>query len=501
MMKNKIKKLIEFYKDAGYSKKFTVLFVIIELTAIAELVIVPNIIKRILNIEIPRENINGLIALGIIYIIYLIIQCYLILKHCNIRCILKRKIQRNLREKVFNKLQEVKKKFYDDNEMGVIMQFLQSDTKDAGALFPEIITEMFFMGLVRFSIIAIFLMFIDLRITLYILGIYIIGFFITIYFNKKTMKIINEIRKINIEIYSHINEGVYGFLTIKILNIIDKKEKELENKLKEYNKSNNKLEKIVSKYNNIFLFITSFSTAIIIYYAGIDVMQRISTYAKIMLLMEYGTNQLKYEFNWFIEHLTDFNKSFFTYSKILDFINLNDVEDLETGEELESINSIEFNKVYFSYNENQKNIINFNLKLEQGEKIALVGKTGSGKTTITSLLCRFYEPMKGEILINDKNYNEYKISSLRKKIGYVMQEVQIFPNTIIDNIRYVNEKISITEIKNIFKKLKLHNKIEQLENGYNTDIYNNPEILSTRRKATNKFCENNGDRYRCNYFG
>lgn len=500
-MKNKIKKLKELYIDAGYHKKFIILFIIIEITAIAEIIIVPYIIKRILNIEIPKENVKGLMILGIIYIIYLIIQCYLVLKHCNIRCILKRKIQRNLKEKVFNKLQEVKKKFYDDNEIGIIMQFLQSDTSEAGELFPEIITEMLFMGLARFSIVAIFLMFIDLKITLYILVIYIIGFFITIYFNKKTIKIISEIRKINIDIYSCMNEGVYGFLTIKILDIIDKKEKELENKLTEYNQSNNKLEKIIAKYNNIFLFITSFTTAIIIYYAGIDVMQGISSYSKIVLLMEYGTNQLKYEFNWFIQHLTDFNKSFFAYSKILDFINMTDVEDLESGEELENINSIQFKNVYFSYNENQKNIENFCLNLEQGEKVALVGKTGSGKTTITSLLCRFYEPIKGEILINNnKNYQKYKISSLRKRIGYVIQETEIFPNTIIDNIRYVNKDITIDEIKDIFVKLKLHNKIEDLKDGYNTDIYSNPDVLSTRRETIDKFCKDNGNRCRCNYF-
>lgn len=499
-MKDKIEKLKELYTDVGYHKGFIILFIIIETTAIAEIIIIPYIIKRILNIEIPNKNIIGLIILGSIYTIYLIIQCYLILKHCKIRCILKRKIQKDLREKAFNKLQGVKKKFYDDNEIGTIMQFLQSDTSEASKLFPEIITEMLFMGLARFSIITIFLMFIDLKIALYILGVYIIGFFITIYFNKKTVKIINEIRKINIDIYSYINEGVYGFLTIKILNIINKKEKELEDKLIEYNISNNKLEKIIARYNNIFLFITSFTTAIIIYYVGIDVMQGISSYAKIMLLMEYGTNQLKYEFNWFIKHLTDYNKSFFAYSKILDFLNINDVEDLESGEELENISSIRFKNVYFSYNSNQKNIKDFCLNLEHGEKVALVGKTGSGKTTITSLLCRFYEPIKGEILINNKNYKKYKISSLRKRIGYVMQEVEIFPNTIIDNIKYINKDISIEEIKDIFKKLKLHNKIENLEYGYNTDIYNNPDILSTRRKTINKFCKNNGNRHRCNYF-
>lgn len=203
---------------------------------------------------------------------------------------------------------------------------------------------------------------------------------------------------------------------------------------------------------------------------------------------------MKYELTWFTRHLTVFNRSFLAYSKIIEFLNREDVEDLEKGEKLEKINEVEFKNVYFSYNDNQKNIEKFSMKLEENKKVALVGKTGSGKTTIANLLCRFYEPQKGEIQINNKDYKSYSISSIRKKIGYVMQEVQILPNTIIDNIRYVNKNITIKEIQNILKRLKLHDKILELENGYNTDIYNNAEILSTRRKANAKLCKGYGSR-------
>ena len=125
--------------------------------------------------------------------------------------------------------------------------------------------------------------------------------------------------------------------------------------------------------------------------------------------------------------------------------------------------------------------------MDENKKVALVGKTGAGKTTITGLLCRFYEPIKGEILINGINYKEYNLESLRKRIGYVMQEVEIFPNTIIDNIRYSNKNITVENIEKIFKKLKLHDKIVELEKGYETDIYNNPDILSTGEKQLINF--------------
>ena len=481
-----IDKLKEMYKVSGYNKQFIILIVIIIVTTIIEMISIPYITKRIIDISIPSGNIKLLIIWGCVYIIFLLISCYFILKHCNIRKILERLIQKDLREKIFNKIGQVKTKFFDENDTGVILQFLQTDVNDAGKLFANVIVEMYLMGLIRFSIVVIFLIFIDVKITLIILSIYIIGYGVTLFFNRKTISLINKIRKINMEIYSKVNEGVQGFLTIKILNIINKKENELKELLQEYSILNNKLEKTVSEYNNIFSFIVSLCLVVIIYYGGIKVVQGCMAYVEIMLLIQYS-GSLKLKFNWFIKHLTNFNKSFVAFSKILEFLNLENIEILEEGKELQEINMIEFSKVYFSYTGYEKNIEDFSVILNRGEKLALIGRTGSGKTTIANLLCRFYEPVEGKIIINGDDYLSYSISSLRNKIGYVMQDVSIFPNTIIDNIKYVNKDITEEEIYDIFKKLKLHDKIMKLEDGYNTDIFCNPDILSTGEKQMINF--------------
>lgn len=485
-MKNKIKQIKVMYKESGYHKEFSILFIIIVGAAILDIITIPYITRKIVDVAIPEHNIKVLIISGSIYIIFLSISCYLTLIHCDMRSILERKIQRDLREKVFNKMQVIKTKFYDENDTGVILQFLQSDVNEAGKMFADVITEMVFMGIIRFTIYAIFLMFVDLKITLFILLLYVIGYLVTVYFNKKTIKLIDNIRQVNAEIYSKVNEGIQGFLTIKILNIIKKKEKELERLLKEYEITNNKLEKDISIYNNLFAFIVSLSTTIIIYFAGIKLTNGIMAYVEIMLLIEFS-GSLDFEFKWVIRHLTNFNKSFISFSKILEFLKLDNVEDLENGENLESINSIEFSNVQFSYTGYEKNIRKLNLTLKKDEKIALVGRTGSGKTTIVNLLCRFYEPVKGKIKINDENYLKYSISSLRKKIGYIMQDVYIINGTIADNIRYVNKDIKDAEIQNIFKKLKIHEKILQLKDGYNTNINNDTDILSTGEKQMINF--------------
>ncbi len=470
----------------GHHNKFIQLFLLIVATVIIEIILVTYLTKKIINIEIPNRNIKGVIIYSILYIIIILTQSYMVLKHCDMRCILERIMQGELRDKVFKKLQKVNTKFYDDNSTGTILQFMQNDINDAGRLFPDIIVEMYFMGLVRFLIIAFFLMLIDVKVTSLIMGLYIVGYVITVYFNKKTVKEINEIRNINIQIYSLINEGIQGFLTIKTLEIIKKKIQELEKKLNEFTLKNKNLEKIVGMYNSIFTFITSLATPLIIIFTGNNIIKGLATYAEIMLLIDYSAN-LKYEFNWFIKHLTDFNKAFISYSKILSFLELENVEDVNKGQELKEINSIEFKNINFSYNENQKAIKEFNLKINENDKIALVGKTGSGKSTITNLLCRFYEPTDGKILINGNDYRKFSIASLRNNIGYIMQDVQIVPYTIIDNIRYVNKEIKENEIETIFKKLKLHDKIISLKDGYNTNIFNNIDILSSGERQLISF--------------
>lgn len=485
-MKDKIKQIQEMYKVSGYHKQFIVLFTIIVGTAILDIITIPYITKQMIDIDIPESNIKALIIWGCIYIIFLLISCYLTLKHCDMRSILERKISRDLREKIFNKMQEIKTKFYDENDTGVILQFLQADVSESGKMFADIITEMIFMGVIRFIIYSIFLMFVDLKITLIILLLYIIGYLVTIYFNRKTINLINKIRKVNIDIYNKVNEGVQGFLTIKILNIIQKKEEELKKLLKEYEIVNNKLEKNVAIYNNLFAFIVSLSTAIIIYFAGIKVIDGVMAYVEIMLLIEYS-GSLDFEFKWFIRHLTDFNKSFISFSKLLSFLKSDNVENIEIGENLEKINKIEFSNVQFSYTGYEKNVKDFNFKLNKMEKLALVGRTGSGKTTIVNLLCRFYEPVKGKIKINDIDYLEYSIASIRNKIGYVMQDTYILSGTIIDNIKFVNNNITDEEIQDIFKKLKLHDKIMKFKDKYNTDISKNSEILSTGEKQMINF--------------
>ncbi len=125
--------------------------------------------------------------------------------------------------------------------------------------------------------------------------------------------------------------------------------------------------------------------------------------------------------------------------------------------------------------------------VNNNDKIAVVGRTGCGKTTLVNLLCKFYDVTKGEILINGKNINNYTLNSLRSNIGYVMQDVVIFEGNIYDNINYANKNISKEQIENICKKLGLHEKIMSFSEGYELNLNQNKDLFSLGEKQMINF--------------
>ena len=152
----------------------------------------------------------------------------------------------------------------------------------------------------------------------------------------------------------------------------------------------------------------------------------------------------------------------------------------ENFESLEG--DIKFNHVSFSYLEGIEVLHDLNLHIEKGTSLAIVGETGSGKSTTVNLLCRFYEPSKGNILIDDINYKERSVGWLRSNIGYVQQTPFIFKGTIIDNIRYGKLDASEEDIIRVCKELDIHDFIMSLKDGYHTFLKDGGNELSQGQK-------------------
>ncbi len=193
------------------------------------------------------------------------------------------------------------------------------------------------------------------------------------------------------------------------------------------------------------------------------------------------TNQYSKPFNEISNVTAEYENAKASLRRINDFLNLND--DINEGEnEISDIETIEFKDMSFAYNENQRLIENFNLLIKKGQKVAIVGPTGAGKTTLINLLMRFYDPISGDISINGQSYLTIKKESLRQNVGMVLQDTWIFTGTIMDNIRYFNRDASEEEVKEAAKKAHADIFINTLPEGYLTRVSNRSGLSEGQRQ-------------------
>lgn len=193
------------------------------------------------------------------------------------------------------------------------------------------------------------------------------------------------------------------------------------------------------------------------------------------------TNQYSKPFNEISNVTAEYENAKASLRRINDFLNLND--DVNEGHKtIDNIKSIEFKDMSFAYRENQKLIENFNLKIKRGQKVAIVGPTGAGKTTLINLLMRFYDPVSGDIYVNDQSYLGIQKQSLRQNVGMVLQDTWIFTGTIMDNIRYFKRDAGEEEVKEAAHKAHADIFINTLPNGYLTEVTNRSGLSEGQRQ-------------------
>ena len=193
------------------------------------------------------------------------------------------------------------------------------------------------------------------------------------------------------------------------------------------------------------------------------------------------TNQYTKPFNEISGVANEYESAKASFRRINDFLNLNN--DLDEGiDEINDIEFISFKDMSFSYDPNKKLIENFSLDIKKGQKVAIVGPTGAGKTTLINLLMRFYDPLSGDIYINDKPYQKYEKASLRSNIGMVLQDTWIYSCTILDNIRYLKKDASEEEVIEAAKKAHVDIFIETLPDKYQTIVSNKSGLSEGQRQ-------------------
>ena len=294
------------------------------------------------------------------------------------------------------------------------------------------------------------------------------------------------------ELQAHISS--ISLETLNNIDIVQSLNNE-EEALKTFNKENDILQKegVVASFSaswvNPSTRLVTNTIYVIIGVVGIIMLSYESQLLPLFAVMSIGrlssflsyTNQYTKPFNEISNVTNEYEAAKASFRRINDFLNIDD--DINEGvDTINDINTIAFKDMSFSYDINKKLIENFSLNIKKGQKVAIVGPTGAGKTTLINLLMRFYDPLSGEILINDKSYLKINKTSLRGNIGMVLQDTWIYTGSILDNIRYLKQDASIEEVKEAAKKAHADIFIETLPNKYETLVSNKSGLSEGQRQ-------------------
>ena len=475
----------EMFKYGNFQKRIVITFIEYMITSIIWIIIDQYMTYSLFDDAIAKENIKLVIFLSILMIVKIITNIAEGILNCILRHHLQRDFSHYARNDIYKKIINSKVEFFDKSNTGELVELVMNDSGNFSTFFTQygLQTSSYLVKTITYLII---LLFVDLKLAAILAISYVIANGALIVSNKKTFSIINEIRKLNISITKWITEQINGYEIIKSMQFEEKRLDKMKELIDTYNNESNKLDKIVRKYIFIYDFFSLLTTLFVVWIGGLDILSGVITYGALMIFVN-GTSTIKHFLDVFIRSINSLNSSYISFVKILkfnnDFLPENDCGKLS----LEKINNIQIENLNFSYNENKQILNNINIEVGSNDKIAIIGKTGSGKTTLVNLLCRFYELKDGTIKINGQDYKKYELSDLREQIGYVMQDVVIFEGNVFENINYANKKVSEEEIINICKKLNLHNKIISLEKGYKTNLNKNKDLLSQGEKQMINF--------------
>lgn len=434
---------------------------------------------------IPSGDSKLIVKLGMSYVFVNILRAITTFYEDFSETKMEKDIAADYREKIFLKLQNMKQIEIDSLKAGDILENMINDTKEVSKYYEDGIDRSYTAGVLRLIGTLAVLMYLNVPIILVAMLIYCIGFTIAFVFNKKSLQFTAQKRKINAEILNFSNEQINGFETIKSLEIQAQRMEQLKKLLKNYEVSVQQLEKNIRKYTCLYDYIVSFVLVATITLSGIGALKGLVSYGVLVILARYISSPKTYA-RWVIEGFQIRNVCRISYQKILEILEKQE-ENIEKGMDLDKVRNLEFQEVHFAYNENQTVLNGISFQVGVNEKVALIGRTGSGKTSLVNLLCRFYDLEHGQILINGENYKHYKIRSLRDKIGYIMQKVVIFDGTVFENINYAKKQISEDKMIAICQKLNLHDKIMTLENGYQTRINSETDLFSNGEKQLINF--------------
>ena len=415
-------------------------------------------------------------------------------------CKLEMYIDRDLRRSVFNHLQTLSFSYFNQNSVGYIHSRVMSDTdRIASTLAWDMMEGVWHISYLACAIVM--MLFLHWKLALCVLVIVPVVVLSSIYFQKKLIFYHRQVREKNSRITGAFNEGITGAPTIKTLVL----EEKMEGEFKTLTSDMRSLSIRAMHFRGLFMSTTSLAASaalsLVLWRGGIISREGLLLIGTLTVFMNYAQGMME-PVQWLVQALSGLINVQVNVERVThmletesDVIDSPEIEEKygdtfspkkENWEPLHG--DIEFRDVTFRYPDGEENVLeHFDLKIPQGTNVAIVGETGAGKSTLVNLVCRFFEPTQGQVLIDGRDARERSQLWLHSNIGYVLQTPHLFSGTVLENLRYGKVDATMEEIRAAVEAVSAQSIIDRLPEGYDSQVGEGGNSLSTGEKQLLSF--------------
>ena len=472
-------KLLVFVKPYNYTF-YGVMFTAILISLFSTLT--PYLLKVVVDDYILVKNFEGMQSIILLMMLVLFLEVifmYLFTFYANW---LGQKVIKDLRVDVFEKIVKFKMSFFDKNAVGRLVTRTVNDIETIASIFSQGLFTIIADILKMITVLTVMTI-ISPELTLVVISIFPVLIFATRVFQKTMKTAFEKVRREVANLNSFVQERISG---VKIVQIFNREKVEID-KFNQINIKHRDAWLRTVWINSIFFPIAEISTSIciglLVWYGGFNNLNGENISLGTLFLFISMSGLLFRPLRQIADRFNTLQMGMVSTERIFNI--LEDDQHIKDHGELKDSSFkglIEFKNVSFSYVDNQQVLNNISFKINPGESFAIVGPTGSGKTTITNLITKFYEINTGNILIDGKDIDDYTLETVRNKIGIILQDVFLFADTIFNNITLFNKDITLEDVENAAKELEIHDFISSLPGGYNFNVSERGTTLSAGQK-------------------
>ena len=455
-------------------------------------IIVPVFQRYSLNHFVAGQTLDTLFLFIVVYMLCICFQSLTNYISCTKATSTEVRINADLRNAAFDHLQTLSFGYFNQNSVGYIHARVMSDTSRVGTLFSwNVLEGVWHVAYLVGSIVVMFIT--DARLAAMVTVIVPLIAVLFSLFQKKLVQVNRTIREVNSKITSGFNEGITGARTMKTLVIEDKMADDFRQDTATMRSKSIRAARLRGLFAVTMNMASSCALAIVLWRGGVLAASDVGTFS---MFMTYAQNMME-PVRWLVDVISDLITTQVNIERFLRLMGTtSDVTDAQAvidlyGDAFEAKREnwepirgdIEFDDVTFRYPDGDENVLeHFSLKIPFGSSVAIVGETGAGKSTLVNLVCRFYEPTEGRVLIDGRDARERSQLWLHSALGYVLQTPHLFSGSVRDNLRYGRQDASDNEIRQALRLVSAEEIVDRMEHGLDTEIGEGGGMLSTGEK-------------------